>query len=361
MYREREEPSVTGRWPGRRGHRAALRGAAAGVVAGLGVSLAPRQVPAVSGGPAASGLYDVPFVVLSVALLYAGYWLLRSEFDHRRVGRVALWSLAGFVVLVAVGVWLAGGRAGVQGTATLVADVGTVGASSGLLVGLCGERRRRGLDREATLAAERAEERFAFLNRLLRHHLLNGVAVVRGHAELLTEEGADREDAVEIIRRRSDEVVRLVRNVETLSRTFTDDLPAYAVDPAPPLRAAIEAAEATGAVVDVSGDVSVGRRVLANGRLQVVFEIVVEEAAGVAADGHVTVETANRGGEFVASVAFDGRLAGAPDAATEAGDHGDDALGLFIAETLVEYFGGSLAVERTGERSVLTVVLPLAD
>ena len=362
MRREHDESSVSGGWLGRLDDRAELRGAAAGVVAGLGACFVVRHLANVGTEPSIAGVYDVPFVLLSVALLYSGYWLLRSDFDHHRVAHIAIWSLAGFAALVAIGVWLSGGRAlDVQGSVALVLDVGTVGASSGLLAGLCGERRRRLFDRDARLAADRAEERFAFLDRLLRHHLLNGVAVVRGHAELLTQGEEDPAEAIEIIRHRSDEIVHLVRNVEALSRTFTGDLPVYGVDPGPPLDAAVESARSNGAVVAVRGDPEAAGRVLANDRLQVVFETVVAETTSVAVDRQVTIETGTRGGEFVARFAFDGTLADDPDAAVDAGPYGDDALGLFIADTLVEYFGGSLEVAVTGFRTVLTVRLPLAD
>ena len=348
---------MTAGWLDRLDERAELRGAAAGVVAGLGVYFSVSHLASVGVPPTAVGLYDVPFVLLSVALLYAGYWLLRSDFDHRRVARVALWSLAGFATLLAIGVWLSGGLGvDLRGSVALVLDVGTVGASSGHLVGLCGERRRQ-LDQEAGVAAERAEERLAFLNRLLRHHLLNGVAVVHGHAELLTEEGPSPE-AIEIIRRRSDEIVHLVRNVDALTRTFTGDLPVYAVDPSPPLRAAIESARAEGAAVDVRAIPDDGRRVLANDRLQVVFETAIEATSTASEDRRVAVAATPRDGAFAVRVEFEGSLGADPGGALEAGDHGDDAIGLFIAGTLVEYFGGSLELVEGGPRSALTIRLP---
>lgn len=362
MSPERVGRTGPGRGAGSLPDRSELRGAAAGVVAGFGAFFAVSYAVTAAGRPAASGLYDAPFVLLSVALLYAGYWLLRCDFPHRRVARVALWSLSGFVALVSVGVWLAGGRAvGAQSAATLAVEVGTVGASSGLLVGLCGERRRRRLDRDNRVAVERVEEQLAFFNRMLRHHLLNGVAVVRGHADLLAEGQTDPSESVEIIRRRSDEIVHLVRNVETLSRAYTGDMPVRAVDPGPAIRAAIESVQEGDGAVDVRGDYSDGDRVRANDRLPVIFEAVLDETLAVAGEGGVTVETSKQGGAFAASVAFDGSFVGYDGGTVDAGDHGDGALGLFVAETLVEYFGGSLELAARDSRSVLTVWLPLAD
>lgn len=342
--------------------RTELHGAAAGIVTGLGAFFVLRHLEPGGGGLVQASLYDVPFILLSVSMLYAGYWLLRYDADHRQVSRVALSSLAGLLVLVGVGVWASGGRAGdVQSAVRLAVDVGTVGASSGLLVGLEGERRRRKLDRDASVAVDRAEDRFAFFNRMLRHHLLNGVAVVQGHAELLADVQDDPPESVEIIRRRCDDIVDLVRNVEMLSRTFTGDLTVDAVDPNPPLVDAIESARAEGADVEVLGDVEDGRLVQGNDRIDLVFGAVLDAAIEAADDDRVTVGTAQRAGEFIVSFAFDGSLPAEEGDVVRPGEYGDEAVELFLAETLLEYFGGSLDLPTGESRSAFTLGVPLLD
>jgi len=339
-----------------------LRGAAAGVVTGLGAFFAVRHLASAGGGIVPATLYHVPFLLLSVSMLYVGYWLLNCDADHRRVSRIALWSFAGFLVLVAVGVWVSGGRAtGVEGAAQLALDVGTVGASTGLLVGLEGERRRRKLDRHAGRAADRADEQLAFFNRMLRHHLLNGVAVVRGHAELLADTCSDSPDAVDVIRQRCDEIADLVRRVETLSRAFTGDLAVRPTDPTPALTDAIEANRAAGADVEVVDDGRGGAPVLANDRIDLVFSAVLDAAVEAADDDRVIVETAALDGEFRASFAFDGALGVGPHGGVEPGEYGDEEFELFLAETLLEYAGGSMELPADGPGSVLTLRLPLVD
>ena len=341
--------------------RSGLRGAAAGVVTGLGAFFLVRHLASAGGANVPAALYHVPFLLLSVAMLYAGYWLLNCDADHRRVGRVALWSAAGFLALVAVGVWASGGRTtGVQAAARLALDVGTVGASSGLLVGLEGERRRRAHDRHTHRAADRADERLAFFNRLLRHHLLNGVAVVRGHAELLADTCRDSADTVDVIRQRCDEITDLVRSVETLSRASTGELAVRPTDPTPPLADAIDANRAAGARIEVVDDGRGGRPVLATEGISLVFSAVLDATVEAAVDDRVTVETATAGGEFRASFAFDGTLGLDPRGGVEPGEYGDEAFGLFLAETLLEYVGGSMELPADGPGSVLTIRLPLA-
>lgn len=308
------------------------RVAPAGVVAGIGGYLLVRQLTLLSRSPIDVGAADLPFVVLALSVLYAGYWLLRTDVDAPGASRVAAWSFLGLLGLVAVAVWLGGGRtASVEGPVRAAIDVGTVGAGFGLLVGLEGERHRS--DEDARLA----EERFAFFNRLLRHHLLNGVAVVRGYAELLASTEAEPPAEVELIRQRSDEVVDLVRNIETLGRAATGELPRQPVDPVPPLLGAVEAVQRDHPEATVELTIDFSGRILANARVAVVFEAAI--AAVVEADGRRPVTVTGSTDGDLASVTVEGATvepAGDPDR------HGPGALGLFVAETLVDYFGGSI-------------------
>lgn len=332
----------------RNGERVGLRPVAAGVVAGLGAFFLVRHLVVGGGASALETALELPFVLLSLSLLYAGYWLLRCDVPLRRVGRVVACSIAGFLGLTAVAIWLVGAQGlPLQRSLLLTMDVGTVGTSTGLLVGLEGEWRIRRAGhggRDAVLAAERAEERFAFLNRLLRHHLLNGVAVIRGHAELLEEALADPPESVGTIRRRSDELVGLVQNVETLGRVFTDDLPTRPTDPAGPIRDGVEAVrrdhpEAQVGVADLESP-----PVLANDRLDLAFEALLRFAVEHADDGRLSVSTAETGGAVVVSIAFDGAPPRPAISRASAGEGGPTDLGLFLAEALIEYFGGSVAV-----------------
>lgn len=332
-----------------------LRAAAAGILIGLGGYFVVQHLSLAVAASQFLGVYDLPFLALSVAVLYSGYWLMYSDVSTRCVGRVAVYSLAGFLALIAVAVWLGGDRAlDLHGSVALALDVGTVGASSGLLVGLEGERRR--IADAGGPAARQAEERFAFFNRLLRHHLLNGVAVVRGYAELLAEAEEEPPEEVELIQRRSDEIVDLVKNVETLGKAVTGELTRHPVDPHPPLRAAIEAVDEERLGTPIEGDLRGDGRVLANGSLDDVFAAVLEAAVDAADGGPVVVATSTDH-EFVASFAFEGAPATGIEPQAHPGEHGEQALGLYLAETLVEYFDGG--IERTASDDLI-VRLPLA-
>lgn len=322
-----------------------VRGAAAGAVAGLGVVyLVPHL--ALSNLSATRALLELPFLLLSLTLVYAGYWLLRCDFRPARVGRIAAWSLAGFLGLVAITVWIvAGQNTPVQHSLATTVNVGAVGASSGLLVGLENERRNGHLDRDATdasRAARRAEDRFDFFNRLLRHHLLNGLAVVSGHAELLAE-ADDAPEGVHIIRRRSQEIVDLVRNVETLGRAFSGDLPRRPVDPLVALETAVETVtrERPSAAVDTSVDDLPA--VVGHERLDVALESLLRLALDAADADSVAVSTGTVQGAVQVTFSFVGAV---PTVATaDPGTRGEEHLGLFLSETLIDYFGGRVDID----------------
>lgn len=341
-----------------------LRAGAAGLVAGLGAFFLVRYLTVSGGLSLLRGVMELPFFLLSLSLLYAGCWLLRSDYSTRRVGRIAAWSLAGFVALVAIAVWLvAGQNAPLQQSLLLTVDVGAVGASTGLVVGLESERRQRRVGRDAlaaSLAAERAEDRFVFLNQLLRHHLLNGVAVVRGHAEMLAAVHDDPPEEVEIIRRRSDEIVALVRNIETLTRAFNGDLPLEAVDTVPPLRASIQTVQSECPTAEVRLDAGEGALVTANDRIGLAFEAILRIVVGAAGEEPVTVtvedgspgEDRDRSGTLLVSFGFEKPVPRITAATSNNDVYGQGDLGYFLAETLIEHFGGTIQVSIDGRTEI---------
>lgn len=150
------------------------------------------------GGPA-----TVPTVV--------GWRLLRDDVgsDHRR--RVARWTAVGVCSLGFLAVVLIiYPAATIDDPLLALGPAASVGAGAGALVGRSEARtvsRARAAERARLSArtADREREKSAFLNALLRHHVLNAMNVVRGYAALSLET-ATGEDVprLETIRDRSD-------------------------------------------------------------------------------------------------------------------------------------------------------------
>lgn len=128
----------------------------------LGVGLGTIQILTWPAATRAELFTSVPFVLVSVALAYVGYWLAVSDSFADDADRVLAWTVGSATTFgaVAVLVFLAGPpyAAGMSGLAP-IGDTLTAGALAGALVGLYDAQSR---DRLVALEAERARiEAFA--------------------------------------------------------------------------------------------------------------------------------------------------------------------------------------------------------
>lgn len=325
-----ERASGRPRW-----ERPRRRAAAAGAVAGFGAAFLGLQALPRGGSLLDRGVLELPFLVLAVALVYVGYWLLGCELDAHGVGRVAASSTVGLVGLLAVLVWLlplAAGPAG--GVLDLTADVGTVGASAGLLVGL---ESVRGPARAGAPSAHGADPRFEHFNRQLRHHLLNGTAVIKGHAELLVDADGSDPEAAAVIRSRADELADVARNVGTLGLAATGELPTAPIDVAPLLAGAVARVERERPRASIAVEGRSAGRVLGSAELGTAFGALLRAAVDAADDATVRVATVRE--PAVVEVRFD--YEGAPAAGLGgATSPPTGELSLHLAETLVSAAAG---------------------
>lgn len=218
------------------------------------------------------------------------------------------------------------------------------------------------------VAAER--EKLTLLNRVLRHHVLNGMAVVAGHAE----SGKARADPelrseLDVITDRVEDVVAFVENV----RVFIDriagegDRPLEAMDLARALEDGLDAARG-GRSTTIAGQVPGDVYVMADELLPKAFEPLLanvldheegNEQVAVSVDtgtDTVTVAIEDDGGSVP-------REAGADPFEWDPWHSSNPAGGvdLSLAATIVEQYGGSIRAE-TDEpgKAVFRVELPRA-
>lgn len=87
----------------------------------------------------------VPFVWIGVAIVYAGYWLVKADGYEEYADTVGLWAVGGGALVVAVVALALVGLpiGGERSVAILLADAGSAGILAGLLVGLYDARSRR--------------------------------------------------------------------------------------------------------------------------------------------------------------------------------------------------------------------------
>jgi signal transduction histidine kinase len=93
-----------------------------------------------------------------------------------------------------------------------------VGVTAGLIYALV-RSYQRASERD-TEEIERARDSFAFLNKLLRHHVLNRMNVVLGRLEQVSVQGERDEELLDTVTNQSQAVVDLVQQVRTLAHTL---------------------------------------------------------------------------------------------------------------------------------------------
>lgn len=359
----------------------AVRVAGATVVAALGLGMAAVEVVHVTEMTTLLGavVWAVLPLLTNVTLVCVGVGLWRSDATRDEVLRVTAWVVAGALALAAVATWTivhqnVRGRPFAHALFVTVSNSG-VGGVVGALLGWYDVRTGR-RERDAERERERADEegaRLEFLNRLLRHNVLNGMNVVLGHGERLEPhvDPAGREH-LETMLAKCDDVVRLIQRVRTVTAGVVGeragesgprDLGAVLADQVESARLAFEHAE-------FEADLPSGPQVVADDLLPVVFENVLTNAVyhNDKETPHVSVSVTERPETAVVRVADNGP--GIPEEVAESlfewNARGEDStgtgIGLAIVRTLVERYGGSVRVRnRDPEGAVVTLELPKAE
>lgn len=199
---------------------------------------------------------------------------------------------------------------------------------------------------ETTREVEHARDRLAFLNNLLRHHVLNRMNIVQGHVDRLVEEDAADPERLATIRRQSAAVVGLVENVRALSGPMARGRDRTPVDLSGAVREEVERARGRHPVATIDAAVPDDVTVEADDSLPLVFEELLDNAVehSGAAESTVSVTVDVEGDRVTVGVGDDGP--GVPEAARsgppEGERRGHEGMGLFLVRTLVERYGGEV-------------------
>lgn len=227
------------------------------------------------------------------------------------------------------------------------------------------------IDREGRLEAER--DRVAFLNRVLRHNLLNGLNVVQARAEVL-EGGVDPEveNHLRTIRTRVADLIDRLEKIRTFVRAFPaddDDLRPVA------LRDAVRTQ--VGTVDEVYPDADVG----IEGELPAVairgdelFREALDSVLSNAIEHNdnevptVRVSAHAEGSEATIRVEDDGpgipesRARSVFEEGVSASDDPNHGVGLYLVSEVVDMYGGDVWVERADlGGAAFCLRLPVAD
>lgn len=347
------------------------------LVRGLGVLLAvlllEELVPPAGGslGVANAGIIGstAPFVAV---LVYGSYWLERSQLGPAQYSRLLAWCLAGVGTSLVLNVAVmfanppAGPRSAFGWLRLAVAAGGAIGLVVGAIEGRTIERGRRA-ERNA-VRAEMAEERSEWLdyvNSLLRHEVLNTVTVVDGYTGYVLREHdlpADAVDRLETVRRQSQNMASVISDVRGFIEATQGDVELAPVELTPVIEHAVADVRDRHGEAVIETSLPTGTTVIADDLLERVFSNLLANAVEhndsdvpcVRVDAGATDET------VTVRVEDDGP--GIPPDRRESlferetgRDHG---LGLYLVDTLVERYGGSVELTETGpEGSVFTVEL----
>lgn len=314
-------------------------------------------------------LFPIGFVlvlVLAAGLVYGGYWLITGPLRPDPAWRVAMWCFAGLIGALSLTFWpifyqLAIGVAVEDPLFILLMSAG-VGANAGVLIGVSDMRYRRRLEQ-----VEGARETLEFLNRLLRHNVLNAVNVIHGYAGLLDDAPAADEtrEYTSTIRQRCDQISRLVQNVHVLTRRFASEIEPGTVDLSGMLERELDTLRYTYAESIIDGDLQAGVLVRADEVLTaVVVNLVinaVEHNDRSTPRVHVLLEADRETATVRIADDGPGIPSGHKERVFDPGRHGDRGLGLYLADVLVTEYDGDIRIEDNDPRGTVVVVdLPLA-
>lgn len=304
----------------------------------------------------------------ALSLVYAGYWLDRTDLSSRDHWRAWIWCLAGATLFVAVmGASLVvrsfEGRVIAEPVFPLLitAEVGGIG---GFIAGYYTGRAR--------VEARRAQiksDALRFVNSLIRHDLRNDLSVIQGYANMIEADAGSanidtESDSVSVIAEKTDEALARIEITGTVTSTLIVDADFDRID------MGVVTAETVTSFeniydLSVTTDIPDHAPVTANAGLRSVVDNLIENAVEHndtdEPQVQIKVETNT---ETVRLLVADNGPGISNNKELLFNIHTEETAGsgLSLAQTLVEEYGGQVWVEDNEPRgSVFIVELPRAD
>jgi signal transduction histidine kinase len=304
--------------------------------------------------------------VLSAALVYGGYWVRTSDFDAEQGWEVTIWLFAGLIAALALTFWpifyqrIVGVT--IEDPVFILLVSSGLGANAGIVAGISQVRSERQFQR-----VEHARDSLEFLNRLLRHNVLNAISIIQGNAELLVER-ADCEETTErarTIQRQSQQIDTLIQNTKILVHRIEGEFEPESVDLIAVLAEQLDVARETHEEAVIESTLPSGVTVRADPLISAIVENLVTNAIdhNDQETPKVVVTLETRDDAAVLRIADNGPSVQGKDREelVSPGQHGDQGLGLYLVDTLVTQYDGSLSFDDNEPRgTVVTVELPLA-
>jgi signal transduction histidine kinase len=315
----------------------------------------------------------LPFIG-AIGLFLAGIGLARGSrpFGDLPVLRVLGWTLIGMVAMAMIFLWILSHqliRGGMFHHPHFILVNNLI--AGGLIGVVVGTYDARSKSQRATIRA--AQLRHEFLNRELRHHILNGMQVILGQAKQVNADAASSKSApMDAIIRHGEEIVERISDVRQLGQQLTTTQPPETqIKPlAPILEEVTSSIESRHPESTIDRDIPSNLTVSGDEQLSRIFENLVANAVEHNDKPHPTVSISAReaNGSVLVDIADNGP--GIPDEQKEHLFGWDEpspadigmGVGFAIVNLLVERYGGAVHLEDnqpTG--TVVTVELPTED
>lgn len=307
-------------------------------------------------------------------IVYRGLVLHNSQLPSGERRTVATWYAVGIYTMAGLGAWtflltMLGGEP-VPRSVEAVTEI-VAGGLFGFLVGIAQLRAEQNAE-EATQAKleqdflERQQDTNEVLNRILRHHLLNGLTVIRGQAQILEDHvESDGDQQVETIIAQASEMADTIEDIRRITRTLTEDPDLVPVDLDAVLESQIDRVRGNYPEASVrQNGTAENVTVRANDLLGRAIGNVLNNAVdhNTAAEPTVDVSVDEDGETVVVSISDNGpgvadhRKDEILEASIRGVDSEGEGLGLFLTASIVEQYGGDVEI-RDNEPTGTTVEL----
>ena len=222
------------------------------------------------------------------------------------------------------------------------------GAGVGSTLGFSIGRYRAEKEYHADQIADQRDA-FLFLNRVLRHHVLNSLQLIEGYASHLEKfDDPELEHIEEILREQSTHVTNLVSNVRMIVRTFTNDPSLEPIDLSNIVATECRSMERFTENVSIQCDVPPGVFVKSNALLQPVIRDLLQNAIEHTDRDHTRISVTIEETPETARLMIIDNGPGIPDAEKTAihdtSATGDRGTGLYLIHRIISQQHGTLRI-----------------
>jgi len=308
-----------------------------------------------------------------ILLIGSALGIQRSSIPSQHYPRILGWAATGFTSIgLIIGVLLIMPDIYIDSNGSLIAGLG-IGTVGGMITGYNEARaleRGRVAERER-LAAKQAEEestRLEHLNHLLRHDILNSTMVIKGYADLLGDDlPEEKAKRVQVIQRQAQSIEELIQNVRSYLQAAEEDTSIRPTNLSETLRDEIDAVQSAFPELNVTSEVPDEVTVAADPLLGSVFSNLFRNAAIHNQSDDPELEVLVDPGPDSVTIRVRDDGPGIPKEVqqelTTPPEEGHHGFGLYLVQTLVNRYGGTLefktaASDQTGTTIIVTLPRP---